>query len=91
MEYPLQSIAKIMETAYQKTSGIASKYHEEHGVKGLYEPGDFGEKESRQLAIISTVVWQTIAAALRSEDFKPDNDGETFEAIIKNVLLAHFG
>lgn len=89
--YPLQAIAEIMTSAYIEASDIAMDYLQEHGVEGLDEPGEFTEEQSKELAVIGTVVWQTIAAALRAEDFDPSKDGDTFDAVMRQVQLAHFG
>ena len=89
--YPLESMAKIMESAYLECSDIAMDYLTENGVEGLDEQGDFTDDESKSLAIIATVMWQAIFAALRVEDFKPNKDGRNLDALVRQIYLAHFG
>ena len=89
--YPLEAIGNVMGASYVECSDVAMDYLVEHGVEGLDEPDCFTDDESKSLTMISLVVWQTIAAALRVEDFKPSSDSKTFDAIIKQVRLAHFG
>ena len=91
MMYPLETIGEVMGTAYFESSDVAMDFLQENGVEGLDEPEDFTEEQSKSLAMISVVVWQTIAAALRMEEFEPIDDARTFDAIIKQVRLAHFG
>ena len=89
--YPLEAIAEYMSKSYVECSDLAMNHMQENGIEGLDDSSVFTDDESKSLAVIALVMWQAIFAAMRTENFIPNDDARVLDAIIDQIRINHFG
>lgn len=93
----LGAIRKIMKPAYLEASEVAVDYLNIHDIEELDSGNDFKDKftpdQQKALNTISTVLWQTMIAALEQEGIYNEewDDSNAFNAIWQQIGIAHFG